>query len=200
MIRPIEIMSISAVNMMKGIAAVRSRRAESNLNSTAGGPGSFTGRSRRSLLAVSHGSTINRRGQLLERKVFGRFDKLAVHSSRLVRHQKGGCIVQTLPECLLAEDLIALRIRSALELRKHLVVRLVFSDGSRRCLIVFQEHQISQERLHRRLESPFFVRPPEIVSVADRFLYPIVEVISVGRSGLRFDFDAGKKIVVRDRK
>src|SRR5882672_5363996 len=43
MITPIEIISISAVNMMKGIAAVRSRRAESNLKRTAGGTGSFMG-------------------------------------------------------------------------------------------------------------------------------------------------------------
>src|SRR5881396_601159 len=43
MISPIEIISISAVNMMKGIAAVRSRRAESNLKRAAGGAGSFTG-------------------------------------------------------------------------------------------------------------------------------------------------------------
>src|SRR3981081_3945698 len=43
MISPIEIISISAVNMIKGIAAVRSRRAESNLKRTTGGAGSFTG-------------------------------------------------------------------------------------------------------------------------------------------------------------
>src|SRR5258708_19376310 len=43
MITPIEIISISAVNMMKGIAAVRSRRADRNLKRAAGGAGSFTG-------------------------------------------------------------------------------------------------------------------------------------------------------------
>src|SRR5437773_371735 len=42
MISPIEIISIRAVNMMKGIAAVRSRRADSNLKRAAGGTGSFT--------------------------------------------------------------------------------------------------------------------------------------------------------------
>src|SRR5216683_2508877 len=43
MISPIEIISISAVNMMKGIAAARSRRAESNLKRATGGTGSVTG-------------------------------------------------------------------------------------------------------------------------------------------------------------
>src|SRR6266513_5238135 len=43
MMRPIEIMSISAVAMMKGIAAARSRRAGSNLKRAAGGAGSVTG-------------------------------------------------------------------------------------------------------------------------------------------------------------
>jgi hypothetical protein len=46
---------------------------------------------------------------------------------------------------------------------------------------VFKKHQITEERLHRCLEGAFHVRAPEIVSVADRFLNTIVEVVSVCR-------------------
>lgn len=36
--------------------------------------------------------------------------------------------------------------------------------------------------------------------VADSFLNPVIEVIAIRRTGLRFYFDTGKKVAVRDCK
>jgi hypothetical protein len=122
----------------------------------------------------------------------------ALQSSSLVRHQKGGRIVQSIAECLFAENFVSLRVRGIPEFGKYFVVRFILLNGSRRCLIVFQEHEIAQERFHWRLERSFFVRPPEIMGVADSFLNAIVEVVAVGWSCVGFDFDAGQQISIRD--
>jgi len=77
-------------------------------------------------------------------------------------------------------------------------MRFIYSNGPRRCLIVFQKHEVTQQGLHRRLERSLFIRPPEIVSVADRLLDAIVEVVSVGRPRVRLDFDARQQTLIRD--
>ena len=77
-------------------------------------------------------------------------------------------------------------------------MRLVFPHRLRRCRIVFQKHQIPEEWLHWCLEGPLLVRAPEIVRIADRLFDTIVEIVAVGRPGVRFDLDAGDQISVGD--
>ena len=152
----------------------------------------------RPLLAIGNGSSINRCRQLLEGEFVGWFYEFAFQTSRLVRHQKGGGIVQTFPKRFLAEDFISLGVRCIPEFGKHFVMRLTNVDSPRRRVILFQKHQVTEEGLHLRLERPFLVRPPEVVSVAHRFLDTIVEIVPVRRPRVGFDFDARQQVAVRD--
>jgi hypothetical protein len=65
---------------------------------------------------------------------------------------------------------------------------------------MLEQHYVAEEWLYSGLERFLLVRPPEIVRIPDGFLDPVIEVVTIGRACLRFHFNAGDEVAIRDGK
>lgn len=111
---------------------------------------------------------------------------------------EAGSSVLALQDQALAQDLVSLGVRRALEQRIDLEVWLGVGHWGMDPATVLEQEEISEEGGRMVAEAAFPVGGPDVFGVADGFLGAVVEVVAEARADLGFELDGEQELAVGD--